>query len=817
MNTSDLIGMKVMNKQTKSIGRIESICNRILVVIVHGEICKYSFPSCFSNILEVEDEELQRELENESMHSIFMDFKKKYKSAIWHDIEILKITGGKKYRAIDGVLLSLPNEKYVYAFDTDADLHFTYGTEIKICSFDSIISAYVVDCEEFTLIIRTKENLGKHINMIEFTVEQRQLYDALVERIDQMNPKDSIAFELSCKGKNQINKYKELVCGQTFAYRKATSEPITFIWGPPGTGKTETLANIALEHIAQNRRVLMVSYSNVSVDGALLRVASKKDFREGVIVRYGYPRAKELIEDNRNLISYQCILNKHPLLAKEYQELLIQKKKQKVKSSESVLIIERLVRIKEKLRDEEEKLIQNSMFVATTVSKVVADKALYTQRFDVVIFDEASMAYVPQVIFTSSLAKSHFICLGDFCQLPAIVQDEEDGRLMEDIFSYTGITEAVENNWGHNWLIMLNVQYRMHRDIANIVNRYMYGERLETADEIYASRNEIAANEPLTNNAVSMVDLSYSYSVCTNTMDDSRINLLSAMICLKIAETYLDKYEVGIITPYSAQARLILAMIRDMNEKDKRYSQLTCATVHQFQGSERPVIIYDAVDCFVIPYPGVLLTKLKNNTANRLFNVALTRAKGKFICVVNSDYMYRKNISNKLIFTKVMDKIKKENSRLMMNDFIMQYANKDDIEKVAVYFDSREDSFDEYCKDLENSAKKIQIVIPGMIDEDDEAIEKIEKILVAKSKKGVEVTIESDEDIVLTEVLQKFVRYGYTTTPVTIIDRTIIWFGHPISAAEFYTEGDILETEYFPCARFKGKITVKLLQAILSL
>ena len=173
MNTSDLIGMKVMNKQTKSIGRIESICNRILVVIVHGEICKYSFPSCFSNILEVEDEELQRELENESMHSIFMDFKKKYKSAIWHDIEILKITGGKKYRAIDGVLLSLPNEKYVYAFDTDADLHFTYGTEIKICSFDSIISAYVVDCEEFTLIIRTKENLGKHINMIEFTVEQR--------------------------------------------------------------------------------------------------------------------------------------------------------------------------------------------------------------------------------------------------------------------------------------------------------------------------------------------------------------------------------------------------------------------------------------------------------------------------------------------------------------------------------------------------------------------------------------------------------------------------------------------------------------------
>lgn len=72
---------------------------------------------------------------------------------------------------------------------------------------------------------------------------------------------------------------------------------------------------------------------------------------------------------------------------------------------------------------EEKLLIQNSAFVATMVSKATVDKAIYNQRFDVVIFDEASMAYVPQTVFAASIAKNYFVCLGDFRQLSAIVQN----------------------------------------------------------------------------------------------------------------------------------------------------------------------------------------------------------------------------------------------------------------------------------------------------------------------------------------------------------------------------------------------------------
>ena len=82
---------------------------------------------------------------------------------------------------------------------------------------------------------------------------------------------------------------------------------------------------------------------------------------------------------------------------------------------------------------------------------------------------------------------------------------------------------------------------------------------------------------------------------------------------------------------------------------------IACATVHQFQGPEKDVIVYDAVDCYRIPYPGMLLTSTGNNYANRLFNVALTRAKGKFIGVANIAYMDNKNLSSNLMFERVIE------------------------------------------------------------------------------------------------------------------------------------------------------------------
>lgn len=817
MEKEKLIGMRVINMNTYVTGTIEYIQDGCVAVNQHGNLVRYSYPAAFSGILELEDELLQQEIKKEGTESSFEMVRRNFKFAINNEIEFLKSTGGKRYRIIDGERSTLSNGEYLYIFETDIELHFPDGTAIKIWFPDKIILGYIVACEDFTVLIRTVQDLGKYVESVEFTSEQWQLLECLVDRINEMHlGTNSLAYEVACNGRNKITQWQTIKCGQSLALNRATSEKITFIWGPPGTGKTETLADIALMHMEQGKRVLMLSYSNVSVDGALLRLAKKADLSPGTIIRYGYPRTKELLE-NRTLTSYQYVLSKNPEKAAEYQELVQTKKKLKKKDPERIEINKQIGRIRDEILEKEKIQVHKSEFVATTVSKATMDKAIYEQKFDVVIFDEASMAYVPQIIFAAGLATDYFICLGDFCQLPAIVQNPMENRLTRDIFEYTGITAAVENNQGHEWLVMLNMQYRMHQDIADFVSEWMYQGRLKTSEKIFESRDEMAACHPCMNSAMSLVDLSGMYSVCIKTMDNSRINILSALMCLRLAEKNIDQYEVGIITPYSAQARLILVMLRDIREHNPKWMKVTCATVHQFQGSEKPIIIYDAVDCFRMQYPGRLLTSSKNNTANRLFNVALTRAKGKFILVANTDFLERKNISKNLMFTQEMKLLKKEKNSIIGNvilDEMMPIAK----ENPLIYIEDREESWKKFIEDIKRAENTIHIDIPDVIDENDEALEILLKVFKERRKAGIEICIRLSEDMDLPKGFQKYIsHFEYVSNPITVIDKKIIWFGQPLYSADFISEGNIIETEYFPCARFEGAHTARSIKAFLEM
>src|SRR5207302_2182316 len=64
-----------------------------------------------------------------------------------------------------------------------------------------------------------------------------------------------------------------------------------FLWGPPGTGKTTTLARIVEAHFRAGRSVLLVSNTNIAVDTALEKIAQRLEhdplFHSGAVLRHG--------------------------------------------------------------------------------------------------------------------------------------------------------------------------------------------------------------------------------------------------------------------------------------------------------------------------------------------------------------------------------------------------------------------------------------------------------------------------------------------------------------------------------------------------
>ncbi|MEU2023193.1 AAA domain-containing protein [Streptomyces sp. NPDC016469] len=84
---------------------------------------------------------------------------------------------------------------------------------------------------------------------------------------------------------------------QADAYRACLGEGVHLVWGPPGTGKTTVLKRAIGDLIAQGRRVLLVSATNIAVDNALLGVVREKRHRSGDIVRVGPPHLREVADD----------------------------------------------------------------------------------------------------------------------------------------------------------------------------------------------------------------------------------------------------------------------------------------------------------------------------------------------------------------------------------------------------------------------------------------------------------------------------------------------------------------------------------------
>lgn len=738
----------------------------------------------------------------------------------------LKYNGGRSYKATNGKRITVSGGTYSYVFDLETELYLSDDAPIKINAAGRSTTGSVLLCDGFKITVILDGDLGARIGVAHITVEPWRLLDAMSERLSNISLSDRIAMMLMNQGPTlSSNKpLSAILTGQEAAKLHALNEPITIIWGPPGTGKTHTMAEIAINSLTQGKRVLVVSHSNISVDGVVLKVAELLRSRgiqqyliDGKVLRYGYVRDETLSHDQQ-ATSFNYALNRSPSLRLKMEEL--NKKRDQLKgtqySEEHIRIEQETKRIRSLLHDEEQRYVSKARLVATTASKIYADKLFTDEEYDVVMFDEISMAYVPQILCAATFAKQHLICVGDFRQLAPISQSKAKSILEKDLFSYLGIADQDGHIFHHPWLILLDQQRRMHPSISAFPSKTFYHGLLKDHSSVLSSRDNIAREQPFRGHPLSLIDLTGTYCAAGKNNDNSRYNLLSAIVTFAAALSAETNGEnsVGIITPYAAQTRLIRALIQDYRKNQK--TEIACSTVHQFQGSERNIICFDAVESYPSKKLGILMSKNENNSVTRLINVAITRARGKLILVANRGFWLKKfDGTSNALYLLVRHLLQHGNLVDHKSGQLKRFISTVNVGKNISLYARPDTCLAPILESIEKAKAKVLVSLPDSKLIPASANPIWEAITKARNR-GVLVEIKAKETSMLPQNWKSSALLSANAIfPLILIDDHTIWYGYPITSC-FFSDGQNggYATVQPIVAKIKGENTIEMIKSL---
>jgi len=308
----------------------------------------------------------------------------------------------------------------------------------------------------------------------------------------------------------------------------------------------------------------------------------------------------------------------------------------------------RLAELRARLDALEKEVIADARVVAATLTKCYVGDQLDGQSFDALIVDEISMALPPLLFVAGRRALRRVILVGDFKQLPPIVRSDNeitDERLRQDTFHLAGIAQDLEPT-DHSALTRLRTQRRMFRPIADAARHISYGPAgLVDHDEVLP-RAQPDWLTFLPANALVVIDTADLHCWCGRQAGSlSRFNLYSAQIAAELAAMAAAAIPrpdptvalpIGIVTPYAAQRRLLSRLVQALDLT----AWVAVGTVHTFQGSEAELIIFDSV--LDDPYwTARLVNPNQSKEVKRDLNVALTRARSKFLLVGSSEWLNR--------------------------------------------------------------------------------------------------------------------------------------------------------------------------------
>ncbi|MFB6107053.1 MAG: AAA domain-containing protein [Halobacteriaceae archaeon] len=311
-----------------------------------------------------------------------------------------------------------------------------------------------------------------------------------------------------------------------------TAEDLALVHGPPGTGKTYTIARAVRELVDRGEQVLLAAFTNRAVDNALdaLRAQGFEEF-----VRVGTETG----------------------VREDMQEFVLDRSGPPATQAAA-------------LRDA-------PVVAATTAT--CGSRVLRELDVDVAVVDEAAQLTEPDTLAAVNRA-DRFVLVGDHQQLPPVVRAAEmDESLFERL-----VAEYPDAS------VLLDRQYRMAQRVQAFSSREFYDGQLRPADASVARRS-LADLDVDPAALPAGVDVDDPVSFChvdgdggthTDAAEAERVGRLVA----GYLDAGLDPADVGVIAPFRAQ----------VGEIDRHVPEgVTVDTVDRFQGSSTEVVVVSFV------------------------------------------------------------------------------------------------------------------------------------------------------------------------------------------------------------------------------
>lgn len=403
---------------------------------------------------------------------------------------------------------------------------------------------------------------------------------------------------------------------QKLAARKVISN-YSFIWGPPGTGKTFTSATILQSLLNNDCKVLVTSTANKAVDEIMDQLIEINPACDNRIARYGGDR----IEKGKRF---------------RIPELQKQKLRSRNPKDEAALI--------------EKELSEATVIFANTMAVQCYPK-FKQMAFKYVLLDETSMipAYMVETL-RSLYPEAKFIFAGDPMQLPPVIKDDNlaQRRYARNVYDYPEIQDQLKLflNGQNSIISFLDVQSRMHSRLGSAISKAFYYGKLNSSKPaakklVWPDRGIDASNEVYASGELTIMGhKALKVSGLPNTKVLKNANLLEATWIAEgaswIKKNY-SNYKVMIITPFVNQVALIRSLL-GRNDID-------VTTVHKAQGSQADIVLFSLAGSQNRNY---YVDKCPDHVSEKLINVAISRTKVQCIVVGSARHLVKLNPLTKL-------------------------------------------------------------------------------------------------------------------------------------------------------------------------